>query len=441
MGLPENDASAEKTAFREEVRKNYRWNLTFNLLYGLFGTTGWQLINAPTFVPMYVYKLGGSNVLVGLLLSLGGLSRFITPPVIAPLVEHQPYLKRKVLWVGTLMRVQVLFMALAGFFLGTRLNMIAFFAAFALYNFFLGMQNVVYNTVMAKVIPIENRGRFIGWREFLGGLSFSGVALVAGVLIQDLRFPHSYGATYLLSFFLTFLGLVLFGFSREPATPTVLKKIPLFERLRSIPELMRKDRNFANYCVCRLVGSLAFMSNPFFILYMGRKLAISGELLGQLTFCYYISRTTINLLLGRIADRSGFRRVFLISVTIWTLALFALLTIPPSYTLAVAVFLALGAGFGGFMMSMSSMVLEFGETAELPMRLALVNSIGEMATSVGPLFAGFLADNVSYHAVFLISILCMTFGLAMMYFRVKEPRYAAARAVAAERPAIREPQE
>ena len=438
MGLPENDASAEKRAFREEVRKNFRWNLTFNLLYGLFGTTGWQLINAPTFVPTYIFKLGGSNLLVGLLLSLGGLSRFITPPVIAPLVEHQPYLKKKVLLVGTLMRVQVLFMALAGFFLGTRLNIIAFFAAFALYNFFLGMQNVVYNTVMAKVIPIENRGRFIGWREFLGGLSFSVVSLVAGSLIQNLRFPHSYGATYLLSFFLTFLGLVLFGFSREPATPTVLKKIPVFERLRSIPALMREDKNFTNYCVCRLVGSLAFMSNPFFILYMGQKLSMSGHMLGLLTFCYYISRTCINLILGRIADRSGFRRVFLISVTIWTLALFALLTIPPSYALAVGVFLAIGAGFGGFNMAMSSMVLEFGDTAGLPMRLALVNSIGEMATSVGPLFAGFLADNVSYQSVFSISILCMASGLAMMYFRVKEPRYIAARQ-AAEEPAIREP--
>jgi len=72
---------------------------------------------------------------------------------------------------------------------------------------------------------------------------------------------------------------------------------------------------------------------------------------------------------------------------------------------------------------MSNMVLEFGDTAGLPMRLGVVNSIGEMATVIGPLLAGFLADNVSYRSVFLISAICTVTALAVMYFRVTEPRY------------------
>ena len=418
-----SDTSAVQKTFDEDVRRNFRWNYVVNLLYGLFGTTGWRLIMAPTFVPDYIYKLGGSNLIVGLLLSIGGLSRFVTPPLVASYVEHEPLLKKKALLIGTSMRVQVLLIAVAGFFFAPHLNLISFFVFFSLFNIFLGMQNVVYNTVMAKVIPVDKRGRFIGWREFVGGITAVFVALAAGSLIENLEFPHGYASTYLLAFVLTFIGLMFFAMSREPATPVVLKKIPLLERLRSIPVLLRDDKDFANYCICRAVGSLALMSNPFMILYAANSMKISGHQLGQLTSCYFLAQTSINLFMGRIADRSGFRRVFIISVAIWTIAMIALVLTPASYALVVTVFLALGAGVGGFNMSMSNMVLEFSDTAELPMRLGVVNSIGEMATAIGPLVAGLLADSVSYRSVFIISIACTVTALAVMYFRVTEPRY------------------
>jgi MFS family permease len=415
--------SGEQAAFDEDVRKNFRWNFTVNLLYGLFGTTGWRLIMAPTFVPDYIFRLGGSNLIVGILLSIGGVSRFITPPLIASYVEDQPLLKKKAVVIGVLMRSQVLFIALAGFLFSPRLNLVSFFIFFSLFNMFLGMQNVVYNTVMAKVIPVERRGRFIGLREFVGGVTAALVALAAGSLIENLEFPHGYASTYALAFVLTFAGLICFALSRESATPVVLKRIPLLERLRSMPGQIREDRNFANYCLCRAIGSLALMSNPFLILYAGTRMPISGHQLGQLTFCYFLAQTSINLYMGRIADTSGFRKVFIISVSIWTVALLTLVVVPATFVLAVLVFLMLGAGVGGFNMSMSNMVLEFGDTAGVPMRLGIVNSIGEMATSFGPLLAGLLADHVSYASVFLLSSVCTVSTLGIMYFRVSEPRY------------------
>jgi len=422
MEQERSSSSVEQMVFDEDVRKNFRWNFTVNLLYGLFGTTGWRLIMAPTFVPDYIFKLGGSNLIVGILLSLGGLSRFITPPVIASYVEDQPRLKKQAVVIGMLMRSQVLFFAIAGFFFPARLNLISFFIFFSLFNMFLGMQNVVYNTVMAKVIPVDRRGRFIGVREFVGGVTAAFVALAAGSLIENMEFPHGYASTYALAFVLTFAGLVCFGLSREPASPVVLKRIPLLDRLRSMPGQIKEDTNFANYCICRAIGSLALMSNPFLILYAGSKMPISGNQLGTLTFCYFAAQTSINLFLGRIADRSGFRQVFIISVTIWTVALLALVMIPATYVLAAVVFVMLGAGVGGFNMAMSNMVLEFGDPSEMPMRLGIVNSIGEMATAVGPLLAGLLADYVSYASVFILSVLCTLATLWVMYFRVTEPR-------------------
>ena len=416
-----NTAERQK-AFAEDVRRNLRWNFTVNLLYGLFGTTGWQLIMAPIFVPTYMKELGGSNTVVGLLLFCGGLSRFLTPPVTASLVEHEPLMKNRAVLVGSLMRAQVLFMALAGFFLPRWLNLIEFFVVFSLFNLFLGMQHVIYNTIMSKVIPVDRRGRFIGLRNFLGGVSASFVALIAGSLIENLRFPHSYAATYLLAFALTCVGLLFFAFSREAQSPVVPEKTPVLRRLRALPSLVREDPNFANFTLCCAVGSFALMSNPFVILYVGSELSLSGHELGGIFFFFNMARTSVNLILGPIADRKGFRLVFILSGAIWASAMIALVLAPMSYALAVLFFIAMGAGVAGFRMSTNNMVFEFGDAAQRPMRIAVVNSVAELSNAIGPLVAGFVADAVSYKSVFIISILCIISALYMMYTRVTEPR-------------------
>ena len=145
-----SETSGRQAAFDKDVQRNFRWNFAVNLLYGLFGTTGWRLIMAPTFVPDYIFKLGGSNLIVGLLLSIGGASRFITPPLIASYVEDQPLLKKKAVLIGTAMRLQVLLIAVAGFFFPARVNLISFFIFFSLHN--QNFQSVISFAIFAAVL-------------------------------------------------------------------------------------------------------------------------------------------------------------------------------------------------------------------------------------------------------------------------------------------------
>jgi MFS family permease len=112
----------------------------------------------------------------------------------------------------------------------------------------------------------------------------------------------------------------------------------------------------------------------------------------------------------------------MLSVCIWASAMLALIIVPISYTLALAFFIALGSGLAGFRMSMNNMVFEFGDTAERPMRIAVVNSVAEFSNAVGPLIAGIMADMISYKSVFGLSILCTILALVLMYRRVTEPR-------------------
>ncbi len=412
-------ASITADAFERLVARHYRWNTRANLAYGLFGTTGLRLINAPTLVPDYVYKLGGSNGIVGVALLVGGLCRFVGPLFGAALVAHRARVKPWAVAIGVMMRVCLLGIAMGAFLLSGRATLVAFLLCFGAFYFFDGVQSVTYNVVMGKVIPLSRRGWFIGMRDLLGGLTVAALALPIGRLLDRVPFPHSYGFTYLVAFALTAIGLLCFALTREPPAPWTGESRSPLDALRRIPSLLRADPTFASYCACRALGSAAMMTTPFFILYAQAALAIDGTALGRITFLFFAAQTLANPVWGRLADRHGFRMVALVGGGLWMLAAAALLTLPHGLGTVGTVFTLVGIGQGGFRMAAANMVFEFGLDAEFAQRVATVNMMGELAGALAPLGAGFLADRAGHPPVLLVGMLLMAVAEAVMAIGVR----------------------
>ena len=99
--------------FDREVRANLRRNYLSHLAHGLFGQTGMRLINAPTFIPAYVFLLSGSEFAVGAARALQYLGMCLSPIVGATLIEHRRRVLPVGFVIGALMRVQILGLALA----------------------------------------------------------------------------------------------------------------------------------------------------------------------------------------------------------------------------------------------------------------------------------------------------------------------------------------
>ncbi|OIQ71172.1 major facilitator superfamily protein [mine drainage metagenome] len=70
------------------------------------------------------------------------------------------------------------------------------------------------------------------------------------------------------------------------------------------------------------------------------------------------------------------------------------------------------------------MILEFGNRAEMPMRIAISSTAEGITASIGPLIGGFVADKLGYGTVFGISIGFLAAGLLVLIAMVKEPRTA-----------------
>jgi predicted MFS family arabinose efflux permease len=212
-------------------------------------------------------------------------------------------------------------------------------------------------------------------------------------------------------------------FVREPETPSVRDPARVGERLRQLPALLRSDRAFTRYFVARAMAVMGRMAVPFYVLYAGARVELTGSHLGVLTGAFVLAQSVGNLLWGLIADRRGFRLVFLSALTLWILSVLLLMQ---TATLAglVVVFAGLGAGLGGFQMSAQNLVLEFGSRRNLPMRVAVAHSASELVGAIGAVLGGVLVGVFSYLPVFWIAIAFQLVALAIVTFWVDEPRGA-----------------
>ena len=215
----------------------------------------------------------------------------------------------------------------------------------------------------------------------------------------------------------------MLAFMREPASPEVRSRQNVAGRLRDLPALLRSDPEFTAYFLIRALATMGRMATPFYLIYAASQMAMpmGGVELGTLTVAWQLSMTATNLLWGFLADRSGFRIVFLLAIAIWIGAVLGLMGATDLLSLAL-VFAGIGAGMGGFQMSSQNLVLEFGPRPDLPLRIGVANTASELIGGIGPILGGVLVVTFSALPVFWIAIACQAAALVLMLLYVGEPR-------------------
>jgi MFS family permease len=149
---------------------------------------------------------------------------------------------------------------------------------------------------------------------------------------------------------------------------------------------------------------------------------IGGTRLGVLTGAFVLAQSVANLGWGIVADRRGFRLVYLVALSLWIFSALLLMR-TASFGWLVVVFTGLGAGLGGYQMSAQNLVLEFGSRRNLPLRIAVANSASELVAAFGALLGGVLATLTTHVVVFWTAIAFQLAGLAMVVLWVDDPRH------------------
>jgi len=408
--------------YQLEIRRNLNRNFIVHLIHGMLGQTGFRLINAPTFLPAYILLLSGSDIAVGIALALQALGMTLTPLIGANLIEHRSRVLPLGISTGGTMRVSILGMGLTGLLLEPPWALWVMFFWLTLFGLSQGMQGVIFNYLMSKVIPVSKRGRLTGLRNFLAGIISAAVAVAGGhYFLGESPDATGYSYTFLLSFVLTMVGLFALSFTREPEPPNLRPRRSLWHGLGEIPALLRDDPAFTRYFIARALATLGRMALPFYILHAGSTMALTGANLGILTMAFTLAGTFSNLLWGVLGDRRGFRLVYLASIALWV-ASTVLLLFSDGLLASILVFTGVGAAVQGFQNASQNLTLEFGHRNDLPMRIAIANTASELAGTIGPLVGGIIAATLGYTTLFLVSVAFLAAGGVMVALQVPEPR-------------------
>lgn len=421
--------SADTSSAQREIDKNYRWNFAVNTLDGASFGFGMSFMSNAIILPLFVSHFTDSPLLIGLipLLTTAG---FLVPQIfVANAVERAP--RKKVFPVNLgffLQRMPIFLLAPMTYFLALSrpdLALIGFFALYAWFTVGTGLAVVGWQDLVAKIIPVEKRGFFLGISSFLGnGAGILG-ALAVPIILEQNAFPIGYVIAFAIAAVMVLLSWIFLGLTREPAVQSTKPPVSQLDYMRRLPGILRKDRNFRLYLIAQIVFALSGMSAGFLAVYASKTWAMSDAVASGYTVILQVGLAVTNLFLGYLADRRGHKLSLEIALALNVLSI-ALAIAAPNPWWFFAVFLLRGAVNAGTFMSGVSIVYEFTDAENRATYIGLANTVPGIAGAVAPLIGGWLAGAINYQTMFILSAVIGAASWALMHFAVREPRRPAA---------------
>lgn len=423
--LTEENLSTPASTAQQQIERHYRWNFLVNTLDGAAFGFGMSFFSSEIILPLFVSHFTDSPLVIGLIAFLGWAGVLLPQLFTANVVERAPRKKFFPMTLGFFLeRLPVFLIAPMTYFLATRqpvLTLVLFFVLYTWHNLGAGIIIVGWQDMIAKVIPVEKRGRFFGISNFIGSSAGILGALAVPFVLEKFPFPLGYVFSFAVTGALLFLSWVSVSLTREPAVHSSKPRVSQREYLRSLPQVLRQDHNFRTYLLAQIIFSLGGMATGFLAVYSAQTWNLPDAQVSGFMVAMQIGLALANLFFGFLADRKG-HKLSLEVCWLANLLLLALAILAPAPGWFYLIFFLSGAVGAGTLLSGISIVYEFTDPDNRPTYIGLANTIPGIAVSIAPLIGGWLAGAVSYQAMFLLAAAFAAASWALLHFAVHEPR-------------------
>ena len=371
-------AAASSSAVQAQIERDYRWNFTINALDGASFWFGMSFISSTIILPLYVSHFTTNPLLIGLI-PLFSSSGYLLPQLFtANAVERAPRKKFFPVTIGFFLeRVPIFLLAPSAYLLALGrpvLALAAFFLLYAWHTLGAGVIIVGWQDLIAKIIPVEKRGRFFGITNFLGnGAGILG-ALAVPFILDSFAFPMGYVISFGIAAALIFISWIFLSLAREPAVHSSKPLVSQRDFLRSLPAILRRDRNFRMYLLSQIVFSISGMATGFLTVYAVKAWEMPDAQAGGFTIALQVGLALSNLFFGFLADRKGHKLSLEISLLL-SVILLVLAILAPNPRWFFVIFFLRGAVNAGTFISCISIVYEFTDAENRPTYIGLANTI------------------------------------------------------------------
>lgn len=409
------------------VRVHLRHNfLALGADFALF-LVGLSFASQATVLPAFAVSLGAPNVVIGAIPAVM-ITGWFLPSLFAAghtesLARRLPFVLRWTIWE----RVPFLGLAGTAFFLAgpaPGLALVALLACLVPITVVGGVLMPAWMDVVGRTIPTALRGRFFALWSLLASIGGLAGSFVTGKILAVVPAPASYGICFLIASVFMALSYWALRATREPvvvspAAPTTLRRY-----LGRVPELIRRDLNFAWFLAARSLGMLGGMAAGFYTVYALRAHGASGWHVGLFTAVLYAGQIAGFTVFGWLADRAGHRLV----ITLGAAAMAA----ANAWALGAATidvfawtFALVGLNHAAANVSNHNVLLEFAPSPdERPTYVGLGNTAIAPVAFGAPIVAGLIADARGFETVFALAGAAGLATVAVLVARVQDPRRA-----------------
>lgn len=440
-----------------------RWNFVTLGADIAFFTLGLNISSAYVILPLFVHQLTPDNTAVALVAAVRALGLYAPQLLVAPLVERRRHALPFLLRLTVLERVPFLVLGVATPLLAQShagLLLVLFFAMILVALAGGGLTFPAWLDLIARAMPRNWLGRFLGFWQGVGGFAGIGGAALAAFLLAHLRWPLNFAVCFLLTFAAMVVSFVLLALGREPprtVVGTVVGAAELSEarlsdatvaraeaareeavgmpvapvwyglrtqlrtQMRELGLLLRADGGLRRLIATNALGGFTTMAFALFAVSAIKSGGLTSGEAGAEATVLALASTGGNFFWGALGDARGHKSVLAYGATCAGLA--ALLAIWAHGFLAYAlVFLLMGLNLAATFLAGLTFIAEFGPEVKRPTYSALA-AVAYAPFAVGtPLLAGWLADHWGYRPVFVLSALAGAVAALCFAFWVPDPR-------------------
>jgi MFS family permease len=397
-------------------------NYVLNIIDGAFFSFALVFISFNTILPVFIRKLGGSNLLVSCIPFILTLGSSLPQLFVANYAERFQRKKPIVAFFGIGQRLPWIVIAVACFFMGKDypgLLIAITLAMVLLYAVSCGLIVPPWFDMFSKIVPVNLRGRVMSIRMVIAQLLGIAGAIIATSILNKIDFPYNYSLLFFICFIFMVASFTIFLTIAEPVDNRKVEHKDLSTFLKGIPIILKEDKNFRNFILSRGFSDLATSATAFYSIYAINHFNLSEGYAGVFTTISSVAFVIANLTFGFLGDKKGHK----VNITIGLFAT-VLIGVISVFTnniyLYLLIFVLTSVAQGAKDVSMNSLTVEFCSPEKVPTYVAL-SSVIIIPVSLIVLAMGSIADIFGYKYIFVIAFISSILA-TFIILKVRDPR-------------------
>lgn len=364
-----------------------------------------------SFLSVYIISLGGSNIDVGLVLSIPALLAIISYLPAAYIAEKGISRKKIVIISASLSRtLWIPFAAIPFYFISGASSVPYMIIIASLYSLLGAFILPSWSSLMGDIIPAGERGKYFGARSRLC-IMFSMLAvIICGLFIDSLGTSLGFFITFLIAGLAGFISSLFFMGFPDIRFP-VQKKFDIKKEIRKIIS----ERNFRNYIIAFSVFQFGVsLASPFFNIYLTENMGAPYIWISVLIIAGGLTKIIFQKGWGTFSDRFGHLHILLITSVGATFVPFLWIFAPsPEYTISIEIIS--GLSWAGLNLASFNYLLEISRGKKRTLCSALFWTFTGISIFLGPIAGGLIADAFINRTFFFMNNMEMVFFTSWIF--------------------------